>query len=314
MWFPYSLPTSWKVEGERGRANDSFADDDTRDFLIGFQLRNPVSREWSVELQLAKSEWLAQRDLGGEVVRVGYFPDENDRLAEIACKLKDSDTRNAVRRGYALVSRILNYWSAEYGRGFSVGGLRIADLKHDARWRLVPHWPSAQTFNTPHLEDLPESFWPMASLYREGRTSTSDRHRFLCCHTILSTWARGGPPFDAAPDRAAGSPSARSGLRVTQELMVLSGMHNFSPELEGTPFEDLPERLKDWHRAAVSFVLEGREECEMADPHRVLEWVAFANLVDLSAHQILSRTIDRWRQEAERVGAGQRCEGTTAST
>lgn len=313
MWFPYSLPTSWKAEGERERANDSLADDETREFLIGFQLRNPVSREWSVELQLAKGEWIVQPDLGGEAVRVGYFPDENDRLAEIACKLKDSDTRNAVRRGYALVSRILNYWSAEYGRGFSIGGLRIADLKHDARWRLVPHWPSAQAFNAPHLEDLPESFWPMASLYREGRTSTSDRYRFLCCETIIGAWGRGEPPFDAEPQTAAGNTSAKSGLRVTQELMVLSGMHNFSPELEGTPFEDLPERLKDWHRAAVSFVLEGRDECEMADPNRVFEWAALANLVDLSAHQILSRTIDRARHEAERAAQAELA-GTTAST
>jgi hypothetical protein len=301
MWFPYSLPTTWRVEGERARCIESLADDQPREFLIGFQLRNPVSREWSVELQLGAGEWGEQRDLTGQAVRVGYFPDESHRLAEIVCKLRDGDARGATRRAFDLVSRILDCWSAEYGRGFSIGGLRIADLKHDARWRLIPHWPSAQTFNAPDLEGLPEGFWPMARLYREGRTSSSDRHRFLCCLTIIEAWAQGNPPFDPAPEAATGT---AIDLRVTQESMVLSGMHNFLPELEGLPLADLPGRLQGWHRAAVSFVLTGHEDGDLASPDPASEWAALANLVDLSAHQLLSGAMKQWRHHTARATHG----------
>lgn len=298
MWFPYSLPTSWKSEGNREHAHDSLADDQQRAFLIGLQLRNPVTREWSVELQLAEPKWMAQRDPTGEIVQVGYLPDENERLAEITCKLEDTNTHNAVRRCYALVSSILDYWSADYGRGFSIGGLRIADLKHDARWRVVPHWPSAQAFHPAMLEGLPARFWPMASLYREGRTSTSDRYRFLCSFTILETWKRHAPPFDSPEEVMDGLSSPEPDLRVTQELMVLSGMLRFAPELEGVLFAELPDRLMPWRRAAQRFMLEGHEDAMSDDLNRVFEWTALANLVDLAAQRILSRFMQRTQYQS----------------
>lgn len=307
MWFPYSLPTAWKVEGDRQRKNDSFADDQPREFLVAVQLRNPVLREWSVELQLPEPKSVLQKDEEGEVVYLSYFPDENERLAEVTCKLNDTNMNSAARRSYALVSKMLNFWSAEYGRGFSVGGLRVADLKHNARWRAIPHWPSALQLHTEIPTQLPEDFWPLASLYREGRTSGSDRYRFLCCETILEKWRRGDPPFDLESGGAKEQSTPPEALRVTQELMALSGMISFSPEIEGTPFEDLAERLKAWHLAALAFFQEGRAERKTEDLNRVFEWTAVANLVDLAAHQVLSRTIDRWRQadaEVERVESG----------
>jgi Methylamine utilization protein MauJ len=291
MWFPYSLPTTWKRESDREPANDSFADRERRTFLVGFQLRNPVSREWSVELQLREPCCARQQDAGGEAISVGYYPDEHERLAEISCKLEDISAQNAVRRSYGLVSKILSYWAVTYGRGFAVGGLRIADLKHDARWRVVPHWPSAQAFNVPILETLPESFWQVASLYREARISPNDRYRFLCCDTILRMCARGDAPFDSDANAKRGSRAER----VTQELMVLSGMVKFRPEFEGTALAELPNRLEDWRRSSLEFMLEGRATPETENLDCILEFTAVANLVDLAAHQILAQEIERCR-------------------
>ncbi len=296
MWFPYSLPTAWKGEGDRQRINDSFADDQPREFLVAVQLRNPMLREWSVELQLSEPKSIPVKDEDGEVVHLSYFPNESERLAEMTCKLSDTNMKSAARRSYALVSKRLSFWSAEYGRGFSIGGLRVADLKHDARWRAIPHWPSALHLDTKFPAQLPDDFWPLASLYREGRTSGSDRYRFLCCATILEKWKRRDAPFDRESDGAEEQGPHSDGLHVTQELMALSGMISFSPDIEGTPFEDLPKRLEAWRLDALAFVQDGRADCKTEDLNRVLEWTAVANLVDLAAHRVLSRTINRLRQ------------------
>ncbi|MEX2517379.1 MAG: hypothetical protein WD572_10825 [Gammaproteobacteria bacterium] len=297
MWFPYSLPTSWKIECDRARAHDALADDQEREFLIGIQLRNPVSREWSVELQLQKPRWESHHDHSGGIIKVGYFPDENERLSEVACKLEDTNIRSAVDRSYQLVSDMLNFWSASYGRGFSIGGLRIGDLKHDARWRVLPHWPSAQTFELAKVAAVPKSLLAAANLYREGRTSTSDRYRFLCCEAILGKWKRGESPFgqrSVARELTQGheQPPAETEPRVTQEIMVISGMHEIMPDLDGIKLSDLPERLGAWHAAAVEYVLNGNIEDEgRTGIDRASEWAAVANLVDLTAHQLLAEAI-----------------------
>lgn len=296
MWFPYSLPTAWKVEGDRQRVNDSQADGEPRDFLIAVQLRNLVLREWSVELQLAEPKSVVQTGQDGESVSIVYYPDENSRLAEITCKLSDTNARSAMCKSFALVSKMLSVWSAEYGRGFSIGGLRIADLKHNARWRVMPHWPSALEFRTPDLTGLPKEFWNVASLYREGRTSGSDRYRFLCCETILERWRRCEPPFTPKAERAKRRSAKDEDSCATRELMTLSGMVSFSPELEGTSFAMLPERLNPWHKEALAFALEGRGDGGAEDLTRTMEWAAVANLVDLAAYQVLSRAITKWRR------------------
>lgn len=311
MWFPYSLPTSWKVEGDRESAHDSRADDQEREFLVGIQLRNPVSREWSVELQLKQSRWETHRDHTGAAVHVGYFPDENGRLSEITCKIADRNPRQAVDRSFELVSDMLSYWSALYGRGFSIGGLRIADLRHNARWRVLPHWPSAQKLEpAAGVRAVPDSLLAVASLYREGRTSTSDRYRFLCCEAILGKWNRGEAPFDQVfhPDSVAGQGPGRPvrGHHVTEELLVISGMHSISPDLEGVEFSNLSERLREWHAIAADYVLKGdvgegwRQGLQHAS-----QWAAVANLVDLVAHHILSEAIEYYADNARHGQAGE---------
>lgn len=302
MWFPYSLPTSWKLEGDRERARDSMADNQQREFLVGVQLRNPVSREWSVELKLHKDKWEAHRDHTGAKVQVGYFPDENERLSEITCKSSDNNARHAVDRSYQLVSDILSYWSAFYGRGFSIGGLRIADLKHNARWRVLPHWPSAQDLKPAMVTAVPDSLLAVANLYREGRTSTSDRYRFLCCEAILGKWERSEPPFDQILRHDSGDGQTRRHREpfVTEELMVISGMRSILPGLEGANFSELSERLQEWHNLAVDYVLNGNVEKEWRKSlDRDAQWAAVANLVDLAAHHLLSEAIDNYENNKD---------------
>lgn len=311
MWFPYSLPTTFKIEGDRQRANDSQVDDTPREFLVAFQLRNPVSNAWSVELHLTETKTLRWREPDGNVIQLSLFPDEDSRLSEAVCKLSDTCLQKAVGRSYFTISKLLDFWSCESGRGFSVAGLRAADLRHDARWRAMPHWPSALELPFKLPDSLPDGFWSAAQLYREGRTSSNDRYRFLCCYSLIGKWSRAEAPFDW---RLRNSPEAAeiAMATISREIMALSGSRNFSPELESVPIERLPEALAPWHSRAIALVVDGHDGQESGEFTARQEWAAIANVADIAAHTILSRTIAYWRESAP--GTGQRREVPALAT
>lgn len=296
MWFPYSLPTSLKIEGDRQRANDSMMDDTARVFLIAFQLRNPISSEWSVELHLAEPKERKWREASGQRIDISLFPNEGSRLSEIVCKLSDTQLLAAIERSYVAACRHLDFWSSTSGRGFSVAGLRAADLKHDARWRAMPHWPSALELPIDIPDGLPEDFWPAAQLYREGRTSSSDRHRFLCCLALIERWSRAERPFDWRQHGAEQSMASASAI-VSQELMAMAGAMRIAPELEGLPIENLPQALAKW-KAAAAIDAPGGALRAFDDLGAVQGWAAIANITDIAAHMVLSRTIEHWRATA----------------
>ena len=97
MWFPYSLPTAWKRESNREPAHDALADREQRPFLVAFYLHNPVSREWSVELQLREQSRLTLEDSCDNFITVGFYPDEHERLAEIHCNLAAALAQMPIR-------------------------------------------------------------------------------------------------------------------------------------------------------------------------------------------------------------------------
>lgn len=293
MWFPYSLPTSLKIEGDRQRANDSKMDDTARVFLIAFQLRNPISSEWSVELHLAEPKARKWQDPSGQWIDISFFPNEGSRLSEIVCKLTDTQLLAAIERSYAAACKHLDFWSSISGRGFSVAGLRAADLKHDARWRAMPHWPSALELPIDIPESLPASFWPAAKLYREGRTSSSDRHRFLCCYALIEMWSRAQAPFDWRHEGAKRLMPPASAI-VSQEFMALSGAIRVAPQLEGLPIENLPQALATW-KADATIDAPRTELRSSNDLSAVQDWAAIANIADIAAHTVLARTIEHWR-------------------
>lgn len=298
MWFPYSLPTSWKVDGDRQRANESQLDQDSREFLVAVQLGNPVSRDLSVELHLAESRALFWEEADGERIELNFFPNEDGRLSEVVCKLSDVRLQTAVERSHAAVSTLLDFWSSNYGRGFSAAGFRVADLKHEARWRVMPHWPSALDLPFAIPERLPPSFWPVAQLYREARTSSKDRYRFLCCYTLIGKWSRAESPFDwqlqTSPEV-----SDLAEATVNQEMMALSGVTRFAPELEGVAIAELPVSLALWHEKAFAFCMNGSSQGEDFDTTQ--QWAAIANLADIAAHGVLRRTITYWRRSSPGV-------------
>lgn len=295
MWFPYSLPTSLKIEGDRQRANDSQIDDSPREFLIAYQLRNPISSEWSVELHLAEPKERKWKEPSGNHIHISFFPNEGGRLSEIVCKLTDTRLSTAVERCYAAVCRFLDYWSSVSGRGFSVAGLRAADLKHGGRWRAMPHWPSALDLSIDIPESLPAGFWSAAQLYREGRTSSNDRYRFLCCLALIDRWSRAEQPFDWRGETSTQA-AAFAPATISREFMALSGAMRVAPNLEGMPIDSLPHALASWHAEATAFAFHGAAQQAFDDFKAVQDWAAIANVADIAAHIVLSRTIAYWRE------------------
>jgi hypothetical protein len=294
MWFPYTLPVRWKAEGDRGRIDASLADETEREFLIGFYLHSRVTHEWEVELQLKEPHWESGTEQG-QAFSVGYYPNETGQLAEIICRIRESDPTKALRRCHAYVSRIFNCWSALKGRGFAVLGFRVADVDHDARWRVLPHRPSAESFELPPCEVLPEPYWTALALYREARNSPNDTYRFLCCHKILQLWVRRTEPFSLLREHAAGSGRELENPDVTRDMLVLSGLMDFRPELEGIGFDKLLESLAPWRDWAVRALTDERPPPALDDYDLGLELGSVANLIDLAAHRVLAAEIKSWQ-------------------
>jgi hypothetical protein len=299
MWFPYSLPVRWKAEGERSRINDSLADETEREFLIGFYLYNRATREWEVELQLKEPCWVPA-DAQQAAVSVGFYPNETGQLTEIICRIRESSSAAALRRCHSHVSRILNYWSAVKGRGFAILGFRVADLNHDARWRALPHRPSTERFELPRCELLPEPYWTIMALYREARNSASDTYRFLCCYKILRAWAKQADPFGLLRAQAAKLKyELAQDYQVDREMLALSGLVNFRPELEGTRFSQLLDSIGRWRDWGIQAVIDEGLPPSLDDYECGVELASVANLVDLAAHRILAAEIRGWQSILE---------------
>jgi hypothetical protein len=295
MWFPYSVPVRWKAQSQREHINESLADEDAREFVVGFSLGNPLTREWQVELQLTEPHWTQAAEQEREI-STGYYPNDTGLLAEIICRLHESNATMAVRRCYAHVSRMLSCWSALKGRALAIQAFRIADVKHNARWRVTPFRPSTLNFDLPLCEILPESYLTITALYREARNSTSDIYRFLCCHKILSMWKKGADPFGLLQARVSESGKKLAGdYHVSQEMLALSGLINFRPELEGLNFVDLLEPLAIWRQWALQAVIDERLPDQLGEYEHGRELSSVANLADLAVHRILVDEINGWQ-------------------
>ena len=273
----------WKAECERSCVDASLADPDEREFLIGFLLHSRITGERGVEVRLEEPRWLTHAEQG-PTFSTGYYPNESGQLAEIICRMQASDPAEALRRCHAHVARTLDYWSAAKGRGFAILGFRIADLKHNAKWRSLPHRPSHENFEAPLQTALLEYYHHVMALYREARNSSSDIYRLLCCCKILRIWTNRAEPFDQGGAQF-------DDLEVTPEMLVLSGMIEFRPDLEGTSFSKLLDRIGPWRDRAAASVVSDQFPVDLDDYEQGLELAAVANLIDLAVHRILSAAI-----------------------
>jgi hypothetical protein len=78
--------------------------------------------------------------------------------------------------------------------------------------------------------------------------------------------------------------------------MALSGAMRVAPDLEGLPIDSLPQALASWHAEATALGVRVAEQQAFDDFKAVQDWAAIANVADIAAHTVLSRTIAYWRE------------------
>lgn len=302
MWFPYSLPVRWKAESERSRISEADADNTEREFLIGFYLHNKLTGDWEVELQLEKSFWVEASEQG-QPLSVGYYPSDAGQLSEIICRLPVTSPEAALRYAYPYVCRVLDLWSARKGRGFAILGFRVADLKHDVRWRALPHRPSAERLELSAATNVPDAGWSVLALYREARDASSDIYRLLCCRKIIQMWSDCIEPFDVEGEADTAHQQADSAaMVVSREMLILSGLIDFYPDLEETRFDKLLTLVEPWCAWAKQLLSDEPLLSNTHDYAQETELASIANLLDLVTHYILVAQIECWEPSAEETG------------
>ena len=82
-------------------------------------------------------------------------------------------------------------------------------------------------------------------------------------------------------------------------MLVLSGMIEFRPDLEGTSFSKLLDRIGPWRDRAAASVVSDQFPVDLDDYEQGIELAAVANLIDLAVHRIFSATIANLQGSAE---------------
>ena len=293
MWVPYLLLEPWKAECSRDLVHESFDDKEERDFLIGFFLKNPVTNEWDVDLQLSDSRseiQLEQLDAKQQKIILGFYRGDAGRLSEIVCKTRDSNPKAALKRCYNHISRLLNLWAVSLGRGFGIAGFRVADPKHGTKWRSVPFRPSALTFSMPDYQGLGEEHCALAWLYREGRNTQSPAYRLLCASNILEAWSKRLGVFGRTDSIIAEKKlhqMERPVRSVTKEMVVFAGTVDRQPEFEGVSFDRLLLLLAPWRERAAGALLAPGTTTGLDDYETNVMMTSVANLADFAARQVL---------------------------
>lgn len=292
MWVPYLIMEPWKAECSRDLVHESFEDKEERDFLVGFYLKNPVTNEWDVDLQLDDSrreEQLVQLDAKQQKIIMGFYCGNAGRLNEVVCKTRDTDPKAALECCYGHTSRLLNLWAVSLGRGLSIAGFRVADSKHGAKWRSVPFRPSALTFTFPDYQGLSEEHYALAWCYRESRNTQSSGYRMLCSYNILEAWSKRLGVFGRTDHFIADKKlqMERPTRSVTKEMVVFAGTVDRQPEFEGVAFDQLLALLKPWRERAAGVLLDPGTMTSLDDYETYAGMTSVANLADYASRQVI---------------------------
>lgn len=302
MWIPYGLLGPLKAESAPETVRSSAADTADREFLIGFFVRNPVTQAWEVDVLLSEGSHSETLDLNGSAAVINLFPNDAGKLDEIIYRVTASGAEPALDACYGHVNDQLASWAIRLGRGMALAGWRIADLKHEARWRCVPFRPSALELKQPVIEAVPDSHKHLMKLYREARNATAPAWRFLCATAILKAWHDRAEPFAATDLAAKEAGKSRREHTVSFEFLMHSGAAASASELKDRPLGELVEYLEPLRQEALR-ELSGSYAGPLSADRRIAGFHAeLANLADVCARDVLVEELSLFRMTAEAKG------------
>lgn len=286
MWIPHNLLSPLKAETPRPTIEASESATEERTFVVGFFLRNPVTRAWETDVIVSMIASSREIVLGGKPCTVDESANASGKLEEIIYTFPAAGALAALASAYRHVVSELDSKSLQFGRGVEIAGWRVADIAHGARWRCVPFRPSA-LMAEPTTEDAPPAFSEVLRLYREARCATGATWRLICAGAILDAAVEGRAPFSR-------DEKAR-GYVITMDMLVRSGALVAYPALKGAKAADLRDLAEPKRRALLAALApqgEGEQsKRDAGDYHAEASLAALANLVDLVARDLVLATL-----------------------
>jgi hypothetical protein len=288
MWIPHNLLAPLKAESPKPTILASEADSSERDFVVGFYLRNPVTRSWDCDVLVSASDGPRKIEIAGRLGKIQFTSSSAGKLEQIIYTLRATGPAAALSSCYADVIRRLDSMILQYGRGIEVAGWQIADIAHEARWRCVPFRPST-LMPSPDLRNAPAAFNDVMRLYREARCTMSPHWRLICAGAILNAAAEGAAPFDT-PD---GEMLATDSPLVTTDMLIRSGAIVSHIDLKGGSLNQVCDRIEPLRSALLNALLTpgsssvGNGSVIATDFEAVASVAALANLADLIARDLI---------------------------
>lgn len=272
MWIPYDVRASLKGESDRETLRLSRADEQRREFLVGFFLRNPVTQAW--ELDLIAEEGLPELPARLPDAAFTVCPNDAGKLAEVIYRLSATSAIEALNLAHDDLQPRLLAWLAQVGRGMAIAGWRVADMTHDARWRCTPFRPSAMRVDY-GMAPVDADLMPVVELFQRARNAPDAAMRLLAAFAVLS----------AAMTHPAMKRSGADTLRISQDMLIHSGAMALPNGLMDMPLQNLMDLLRPEHDRLV-----GRDailvpvSTDLAAQKRL---ALLANLADLVAHRLI---------------------------
>lgn len=282
MWIPHNLLSPLKAETPKPTIEASEAATEERTFIVGFFLRNPVTRTWETDVLVAPEQSRREIRLEGKSCLVHASANVAGKLHEVVYTFPAASAVAALASAFRHVTGELDRMALQHGRGVEIAGWRVADVEHEARWRCVPFRPSA-LMAEPDCGTVPPAYAEVLRLYREARIASGTPWRLICAGAILDAAVSGRPPFNASQSDPGAYP-------ITTDMLVRSGTLAAYPELKGATASTLRDVAEPPRRALLATVTAlGSDETAAsgADYHQAAALAALANLVDLVARDLV---------------------------
>lgn len=279
MWIPYDIRSSLKAESGPDTVRLSRADDRPRNFVVGFYLRNPVTQAWELDLVADAAGQTIPAGPGLPDARITIHGNEAGKLGEVLYQLAATSPEDALARAHADFQNRLLRWLAEIGRGMAIGGWRIADMTHGARWRCTPFRPSAMQVDFAALPPADRDLAPFIELFQRARNACDAASRLLAGFALLHAAHRGHPALRG---------SGAGALRVTREMLVHSGATGWPQPLLDLDLGQLLALMRPHHDRLIADGMLAPVMDDLSGQRRLAQ---LANLSDLIAHRLICAEI-----------------------
>lgn len=188
MWSPFYPLNVWDSLSEFEIIQVASQDTIERIIECTFHVRNPITQEMNIGIELSCQQSVLISDLDEQVssVEVFFFNDTNNNLVQIIARGSATSIEQMCDNSYDLVNRILSDWTIQTAAPSQIYKIEVLDTKHNAKWEIRESVVTPRyTFQLGKYLDAFPPLKSMKSLYREGRNSASIYYRFLCFFKII---------------------------------------------------------------------------------------------------------------------------------